>query len=63
MSADAAFVALAPMLSEPIAQRYVLMRYGLAEPRLAAAAIAGAFQDQPLDVEEARIIAEAWPRD
>jgi hypothetical protein len=59
---SAAYVDLAPTLDSPIAQRYVLMHYGLGEPRLDAAAIAGAFQDQPLDAAEARIIAEGWHR-
>lgn len=60
MSAHEDFIALAPTLSNSITQRYVLMRYGLGEARLDAAAIAGHFQDSPLDAEEVQIIADGW---
>jgi len=59
VSADP-WVTLAPTLSDSIAQRYVLMHYGLGEPRLDAAAIAGHFRGEPLTAEEARIISVGW---
>lgn len=55
-----AFVALAPTLSNPLTQRYVLLHYGLGEPRLVACAISSRFQDTALDDYEARFIAERW---
>jgi hypothetical protein len=58
--ADAAFVKLAPTLSNPLTARYVLLRYGLGEPRMAAMGVAAHFQDKPLDEYEAEFIASRW---
>lgn len=48
-------------MTDPVAQRYTFARYVLGEDRLTSAAIAGRFQDGPMDAAEYDLIAARWP--
>jgi hypothetical protein len=49
-------------LRSPIAQRYCFAHYVLGEPRMDAAAIAGAFQNERMDATEYDSIVARWNR-
>lgn len=47
-------------MTDPVAQRYAFAHYVLGEDRLTSAAIAGHFQDAPMDEREYDVLAERW---